>query len=78
MDSTSSSRRLDPPATSPNRFRELRLSRGLTRAELSARSGLTVAGIGRIERGEVRPLLGTAVLIAAALGCKPADLRGPR
>lgn len=56
-------------------MRKLRKARGLTQADLAKRTGLSEHGIARIDRGEVVPQRITAVMLAAALDCKPSDLR---
>jgi transcriptional regulator with XRE-family HTH domain len=64
-------------------LRELRLARGLTQAELAARSRSNVIFISRLERGVTSPTLGMLLRLAEALECGMVDLveifdRGPR
>lgn len=53
---------------------DLRRSRGLTAAQLSAAAGLSPAAVANIERGEYDPGLGTLCALADALGVAPRDL----
>jgi transcriptional regulator with XRE-family HTH domain len=64
-------------------LRELRLARGLTQAELAARSRSNVIFISKLERGVTTPTLGMLLRLAEALECPVVDLveifdRGPR
>jgi DNA-binding XRE family transcriptional regulator len=59
-----------------NEIRRRRKKAGLTQGELADRVGLSLHGMGRIDRGEVKPRQQTVVFLAAALNCRPADLRG--
>lgn len=63
--------RQDAPASV---LADLRRSTGLTRAELASRVGVSRRAISYIERGERNPSPALAVLLAAALGCRPTDL----
>lgn len=54
--------------------RKLRKACGLTVSELAERTGMSERGLYKIDRGEVQPRIATAVLLAAALGCRPTDL----
>ena len=62
------------PATSAIRSR--RLECGLTQAAVADRSGLDIRTIRRAETGEADPRSTTLILLAAALRCRPGDLRG--
>lgn len=59
-----------------DRIRELREQRGLSQAALRRVSGISISVIYRAERGDVVSP-NTARRLAAALGCKPADLLPP-
>ena len=48
-------------------FRDARVSRGLTQAELSAKSGVSQADISRIERGSGNPTESTLQRLASVL-----------
>lgn len=50
------------------KLRALRLSAGLTQAQLAERSGLHQMGISKLEQGAREPTLATAQAIATALG----------
>jgi transcriptional regulator with XRE-family HTH domain len=54
--------------------RSARQQHGLTQADLSRRSGIAHAHLGRIERGAVSPELRTVVKLARPLGMTPAEL----
>ena len=56
------------------KLREVRQQRFVTQAELSERTGLTVANISRIENGTQRPRITTVRKLAEALGVGPEDL----
>jgi transcriptional regulator with XRE-family HTH domain len=56
------------------RLRELRLKRKLTQTEVAERSGLLQHHISQLENGVGMPTLATILKLAAAIGCKPADL----
>jgi transcriptional regulator with XRE-family HTH domain len=58
-------------------LRQLRAERGLTAAELSARSGLGKATLSQIEAGRGNPRLETLRDLAAALGVEVTDLLAP-
>jgi transcriptional regulator with XRE-family HTH domain len=58
------------------RMRDMRQKRGLTQAELSARSGFAQARISELERGARMPNLVTILRLAVALECKVTDLVG--
>jgi molybdate-binding protein/DNA-binding XRE family transcriptional regulator len=63
-------------ATPPNRVGELRRSRGWSQAELARRVGVSRAGVGAIEAGEVVPSVATALRLAAVLGATVEELFG--
>ena len=56
------------------KLREVRERRFVTQAELSNRTGLTVANISRIENGVQRPRISTVRKLAKALGVEPEEL----
>lgn len=56
-------------------IRKLRRERGLTQAELAARTGLSENAIAKLDRGDHKPLHSTALILALVLHCAPADLR---
>ena len=56
------------------RLREVRLSRGLTQAELGRRAGATASYVGRLEAAAVAPGIDLLGRLAAALGTAAADL----
>lgn len=56
------------------RLRELRLSRGLTQAQLAATAEVTTSYIGRLEGGGAAPGIDLLDRLAKALGTTPADL----
>jgi len=54
---------------------------GLSDIDIARRAGLTRAQLNRIRNGHVVPMVRTALALAAALGCRVADLfflRTPR
>jgi len=55
------------------RFREIRMSQGLSMNRLAAMAGLDQVAISRIEKGERRPSLATALRICKALGINLSD-----
>jgi transcriptional regulator with XRE-family HTH domain len=56
------------------RLRQVRLSRGMTQAELAARASVSTAYVGRLERGGAAPGIDLVARLAAALGTIAADL----
>jgi transcriptional regulator with XRE-family HTH domain len=56
------------------RLREVRLSRGMTQAELSRRAEVSEAYIGRLERGRAAPGIDLVAKLAHALGAAAAEL----
>jgi transcriptional regulator with XRE-family HTH domain len=50
------------------RLKELRAGANLTQAQLADKSGVSLGGLRDLEQGNRRPLLETAVKLAAALG----------
>lgn len=56
------------------RLREVRLSRGLTQAELAHRAHVTPTYIGKLENATTAPGIDLVARIAAALGTSVADL----
>lgn len=70
-----SSRNLIP--TLPDRLRELREARGLSRGELARAAGTSESAVAMLERGERSPSLELAGRLADALGCGTDDLRVP-
>ncbi len=60
------------------RLKELRLERALTQVEVSAKAGLALDAVSKIETGRRRPRPGTVRKLAAALGVEvPALTREP-
>jgi molybdate-binding protein/DNA-binding XRE family transcriptional regulator len=64
------------PASGPNRVAELRARRGWSQRELARRIGVSRAGLGAIEAGEVTPSVATALRLAEALGSTVEELFG--
>ena len=61
-------------------LKDLRAAKGLSRSELAKISGIRYQKIRDIEVGIIKPeniALKTAVRLAAALGCDPAELMKP-
>lgn len=61
-------------------LKDLRTAKGLSRSELAKISGIRYQKIRDIEVGIIKPeniALKTAVKLAAALGCDPAELMKP-
>ena len=61
-------------------MKDLRAAKGLSRSELAKISGIRYQKIRDIEVGIIKPeniALKTAVKLAAALGCDPAELMWP-
>ncbi len=56
------------------RLREVRLSRGMTQAELGRQAHVSVAYVGRLEQGKAAVGLDLLDRLATALGCPIADL----
>lgn len=56
------------------RLRETRIARGMTQAVLAERAEVSVAYIGRLERGEAAPGIDLVARLATALGVKMAEL----
>lgn len=57
-----------------NSVREFRLALGWSQEELSARAGISRAGISAIEIGRLVPSVAASLAIATALGCRVEDL----
>lgn len=57
-----------------HRIKELRLTRGMSLADLSARAGLPEEQLLRIEQGERLPSLEVVQSLASALGVQLGDL----
>ncbi len=57
-----------------SQLRELRLSRGLTQAELARQARVTVSYIWRLETGGAAPGIDLVERLARALGTSPTDL----
>lgn len=66
----------DLSATTANRVGELRRRRGWSQRELARRVGVSRAGLGAIEAGEVVPSVATALRLAEVLGCTVEELFG--
>lgn len=56
------------------KLREIRVSRGMSQAELSHHANVTEAYVGRLERGEGEPGIALVARLAKALGVEAADL----
>lgn len=63
-----------PGGTFGANLQEMRRWRGLTREELSARAGIDVATVHRLERGDRQPRLPTLLQLAKALGTSGSEL----
>jgi transcriptional regulator with XRE-family HTH domain len=63
-----------PEAPFGQRLKAFRLAAGLTKAELTARCGLSRAAVGRYEGAEILPRTLKALQLAEALGVRPKDL----
>lgn len=57
-----------------SRISEIRKRKGLTQAELAARSGVTPANLCKIERGQQDPTVSTLIRICEGLGVSPAEI----
>ncbi len=57
-----------------DRLRELRLSRGMTQADLAARAAVSTAYVGRLERGGAAAGIDLVARLADALGTSMAEL----
>ncbi len=64
------------PLAIGDRVKKLRQDHGLTQEDLASKSGLGVATIQRVQRGE-RPAAATISSIAAALDLSPTELTRP-
>jgi transcriptional regulator with XRE-family HTH domain len=65
-------------ATLGRNVRKLRLSLGMTQADLAVEAETRRALISDIERGETNATLDSVVRIAVALGVEPVELLSPR
>ena len=59
-------------------FRDARVAQGLTQREVFEATGVDIATISRIERGDWSPNLNTIAKLAAAVGSSLMDLFRPR
>ncbi len=59
------------------RFKQLRLTKGLTQAEVAKRSGIHRPNIARVEAGRHTPSLDTLRRLAEAIGVSPSDILTP-
>lgn len=57
-----------------DRLREARISRGLTQADLATKAEVSVAYVGRLERGLAAPGIDLLARLAQALGCPAGEL----
>jgi transcriptional regulator with XRE-family HTH domain len=64
--------------TTGARFRQRREAAQLTLADVSQRSGVTIAHLSRIENGLADPSLSTAYRVLAVMGGTLSDLAAPR
>lgn len=55
-------------------LRKIRLEKGVSQEELAFRTNMTLAQIGRFERGEVNSGISILSFIAKALGIEPSEL----
>lgn len=55
-------------------LRRARKARGLSQEKLAAEVDLDMRQLGRIERGESFPSMGSLIKLAEVLGAEPADL----
>lgn len=67
-----------PQTSVADAFRTSRIKAGLSIAELSERSTVTVETIYRIEAGKHQPRMATARRVAAAVGVDVSDLLLPK
>lgn len=58
----------------PREIRRRRLELAMTQEQLAESAGLSVAALGRIERGNAEPRPSTLGRLATALQCVPKDL----
>ena len=65
---------MDPLDTFAGNLRRLRDERGLTQERLALEAGLELTDVGRIERREREPKLGTMTKLAAGLGVNICEL----
>ncbi len=56
-------------------LRQLRERHALSREELARRANISARCIAAIELEDVRPQRATAAVLAAALGCRPEEIR---
>lgn len=56
------------------RLRRLRSERGMTQAELAIHAGVSVAYVGRLERGRAAPGIDLVAKLAQALGVRAGEL----
>jgi len=66
----------DVPVAVGDRIREMRISKGMTQAQLG-HPYLTAPGVSKIETGNTSPALKTLVHFARRLGCRVRDLIPP-
>jgi ribosome-binding protein aMBF1 (putative translation factor) len=59
------------------RLREIRHRRGLSQAKLAKVLGLTTGAVQAYEHGRARVTVDRLLVLAAALGCEPAELLAP-
>jgi transcriptional regulator with XRE-family HTH domain len=57
-----------------DRLREIRLSRGMTQADVAREASVSTAYVGRLERGRAAPGIDLVARLAAALGTTTAEL----
>ena len=65
---------MDPLEVFAANLRRARLEAGLTQEQLSARSGVDLASVGRVERATRDPGVRVIARLAKGLGVAPADL----
>jgi transcriptional regulator with XRE-family HTH domain len=60
--------------TLPDKIQTARTARGWTRELLAVYSGISASTIGRIERGQLTPRVGTIIALARVLDLDPQEL----
>lgn len=56
------------------KLRQVRVQRGMSQAQLAEQAQVSVAYVGRLERGGAAPGIDLVAKLASALGCKAAEL----
>jgi len=63
----------DEPEVIGEKLKRLRLQKGMTKAELARRAGLTRQTLSHIERNVTEPHMSTRLMLSEALGVPPGD-----